>query len=354
MAIGVGVVAEGDIEPVAQLDEPGHRVRRRRVHPDPAVPVAGHEREPRVDDVVGDRQVQAVAGGDGRPVGDARAAHRVHAEAQAGRRDGRHVEDLVQVVDVGRDVVVGRGRGPGLGERRPPDGLPARRQQLVGLVLDPAGDRGVGRAAVGWVVLEAAVLGRVVGRRDDDPVREVLRAPAVVAEDRVRDDRGGGVAVGGVHAHVDAVRDEDLQRGPERRLGQGVRVAADEQRPVRALAGAIAADRLGHRDDVGLVERAVERRPAVAGRPERDALGRVGRVRPDVVVRAEQPVQVDQDGGVGRQPGPLAVRHRSMVPHRVRRQAGTASWASRAAWTRAWSIAPGVVSKTWRSWASSS
>ena len=258
----------------------------------------------------------------------------------------RHVQHLVEVVHVRRDVVVAGGGGPGLRERRSPDGFPAGRQQLVGLILDPAGDRRVRRAAVGWVVLEAAVLGWVVGRRDDDAVGEVLRPAAVVAEDRVRHDRRRGVAIGGVHAHVHAVRDEHLERGPEGRLGQGVRVAADEQRPVRALAGAIPADRLGHRDDVGLVEGPVERRAAVAGRPERDALGRVGRVRPDVVVRADQPVQVDQDGGVGRESGPLAVRHRSMVPQRLRRQAGTASWASRAAWTRAWSIAPGVVSKT--------
>ena len=181
-----------------------------------------------------------------------------------------------------------------------------------------------------------------MGRRDDDPVREVIRAPAVVAEDRVRDDRGGGVAIGGVHSHVHAVRDEDFERGLEGGLGQRVRVATDEQRPVRALTGAIPADRLGHRDDVRFVEGAVERRTTMAGRPERDALGRVGRVRPDVVVRADEPIQVDQDGGVGRQSGPLAVRHRSMVPHRMRRQAGTASWAS------AGGMDPGVVDRTRR------
>ena len=133
----------------------------------------------------------------------------------------------------------------------------------------------------------------------------------------MRDDRGRRVAVGGVHAHVDAVRDEDLQRGLEGGLGQGVGVAADEQRAIRTLLGAIAADRLGHRDDVRVVEGAVERRPAVAGRPEGDALRRVGRIRPDVVVRAEELVHVDEDGRIRRQAGPLAVRHRSMVPHRV-------------------------------------
>ena len=49
----------------------------------------------------------------------------------------------------------------------------------------------------------------------------------------------------------------------------------------------------------------------MAGRPERDALGRIGRVGPDVVVRADQPVDVDQVGRVGRAPGTVADRHRA-------------------------------------------
>ena len=141
MAVGVGVVAEGDIEAVAQLDEAGHRVRRRRVHPDPAVPVAGHEGELRIHDVVRDGQVQAVALGDGRPVGDAGAAERVDAQAQAGPGDGRHVDDLIEVVDVVRDVVVGRRGGPGLRRtacaRRTPSPQPRPPEEPVRLVLDP-------------------------------------------------------------------------------------------------------------------------------------------------------------------------------------------------------------------------
>ena len=123
--VRVGVVAEGDIELVAQLDQARHGVRRRRVHPDAAVPVAGHEPELRIHDVVRDGQVQAVSLGDGRPEGDARAAQRIDAEAQAGRRDRRHVDDAVEVADVALDVVVVRGGGAGLAVRRPPDRLPA-------------------------------------------------------------------------------------------------------------------------------------------------------------------------------------------------------------------------------------
>ena len=133
---------------------------------------------------------------------------------------------------------------------------------------------------------------------------------AVVDQDRVRDDRRRRVAVGGVDPDVHAVRDEAPQGRLERRLGQGVRVAPDEQRAVGALAVAVPADRLGRRRDVRLVEGAVERRAAVAGRPERDPLGGVGRVRPDVVVGPHEPVEVDERRRLGRSSGSLADRHR--------------------------------------------
>ncbi len=55
-------------------------------------------------------------------------------------------------------------------QRDPLDAPVAGGEQLVGPVRDPPGDVGVGRAAVGRVVLEAAVAGRVVRRRDDDAV----------------------------------------------------------------------------------------------------------------------------------------------------------------------------------------
>ncbi len=117
VAVRVGVIAQGDVESITQGDQPGHRRRRRRVHPDLAVPVVGHEPEARVDRLVGDGQVQAVALGDGAPVRDRGAAHRIHADAQAGRRDGVHVDDRRQLLDVGAQEVVAPGRREG--RRRP-------------------------------------------------------------------------------------------------------------------------------------------------------------------------------------------------------------------------------------------
>ena len=51
----------------------------------------------RIDDFVGDRQVEAVAVADGGPVADARAAERIHSELQAGGLDGVHVHDAGEI-----------------------------------------------------------------------------------------------------------------------------------------------------------------------------------------------------------------------------------------------------------------
>ena len=148
-------------------------------------------------------------------------------------------------------------------------------------------------------------------RGDDDAVGQSIAAAAIVDEDRVRDGRRRGVAVGGVHADVDAVRSQHPQRGLERGSGQGMRVAADEQRAVRPLARAIPADRLGRGGDVRLVERAVQRRAAMAGGPEGDPLGRIGRVGPDVVVGTNQAIDIHQFGRLGRPSGAFTDRHRA-------------------------------------------
>ncbi len=193
-------------------------------------------------------------------------------------------------------------------------------EQAVRLGLDPTGDVGVGRPAVRRVVLEAAVVRWVVARRHDDAVGEATtgrrrgirgghRAAAIGHDDRVRDGRRRGEPVAAVDPDVDAARDEDLERGPRRGLAQGVGVAADEQGAVVAAQLAVAADRLGRREDVGFVERATERRAAMAGGPERDPLGRVRRIGLDLVVRPEQGGDVDQVGGVGRLTGAGIVRH---------------------------------------------
>ena len=130
-------------------------------------------------------------------------------------------------------------------------------QQFVGSILDPLRHVGVGRSAIGRVVLEAAILGRIVRRRDDDAVGKMCLARAVVDEDGPRDDRRRRHAVVALNDGLDAIGRQDLQRGALGRTGQRVRVLAHVERAIRALAAPIVADRLGDGQDVRLGECAV-------------------------------------------------------------------------------------------------
>ena len=188
----------------------------------------------------------------------------------------------------------GRGARGGVGDA--PDGG-AVGEQLVRARLDAVGDVAVGGAAVRGVVLEAAVAGRVVRRRDDDAVGEARVAGGVVRDDRARQRRRRRVLPVGLDPRVDAVRGQHLYRGAQRGRRGGVRVRAQEQRAGDAGARAVIADRLCDRQDVGLVERAVLGGAAVAAGPERDALARVVGVGAAVVVGGDQAVDVDQDLG---------------------------------------------------------
>ena len=198
------------------------------------------------------------------------------------------VDDGGQVVDVGPHEVVGLRAGTRPGERDPLDALEPGADELVGPGGDDLRRVRVRGAAVRRVVLEAAVVGRVVRRGDDDAVGETGAGRHTVDsgdlapvgdEDRVRHRRSRRVAVGRVDEHGDVVGDEHLEgRGP-RRLGQPVGVATEEERPVEALRLPVVDDRLRRREDVVLVERRVERGAAVARGAEGDLLVDVVGVR---------------------------------------------------------------------------
>ncbi len=203
---------------------------------------------------------------------------------------------------------MGDGARPGLLGRHPGHAPEAVAQQRIGALLDAARDPRVRGATAGRVVLEAAVCGRIVGRRHDDAVGQRVGVLAVPGQDGVREGRRGRVPVRAVHAHVHAVGDQHLQGRLERRLREGVGVAGHEERAIEALRPAIGADgrRGGH--DVRLVERRPQRGAAVARGPEGHPLARLVHVGLPVVVGTQQGRQVHQVRRVGRPPCPLA-RH---------------------------------------------
>ena len=129
-------------------------------------------------------------------------------------------------------------------------------------------DVGVRRAAVGRVVLEAAILGRIVRRRDDDAVREVLLCGrGCIPESRAR---LTGVGV------TPSSRWMMVSTPLAASTSSAVRCAGPETRacpcPCRAgrlrPAAAVFADRLGDGQDVRLGEAAVQRSSAMAAGPE--------------------------------------------------------------------------------------
>ena len=204
--------------------------------------VERHEPERRIDGRVGDGDIETVPIGDRLPVMDGRAAQRVDAELEAGRANRLHVDDVRQIGDIGLDEVDLEGRaGPdGLGKRHALDRGGAGSKQAVGAVLDPGGDVRIGRAAVGRVVLEAAVGGRVVRRGDHDAVASVWSVrPRVVDQDRVRDHRSRRHSVVALKDRLDALGRQHLERRPLGRARECVRVLAHEQaaRRSRWLAG---------------------------------------------------------------------------------------------------------------------
>ena len=97
------------------------------------------------------------------------------------------------------------------------------------MVFDPLGGGGIGGAAVGRVVLEAAVFGRIMRRGDYDPVGQAS-ARAVIRQDGVGDGGCGGIAAVAVHHDFDAVGGQHFEGAREGGLGERVGVHAQEQR----------------------------------------------------------------------------------------------------------------------------
>ena len=98
-------------------------------------------------------------------------------------------------------------------------------QQLVGTVLHPRRHVRIGGAAVGRVVLEAAILGGIVGRRHHDAVREARPPAAVVYENPPRDDRRRRHAIVPLDDGLHPVGRQHLERRALGGPGDAVRVS---------------------------------------------------------------------------------------------------------------------------------
>jgi hypothetical protein len=105
VSIGIRVIGERDGVAVLEADEPRHRVGAGAVHSNRAVVVDGHERESRIDQRIDDLDVQPIDLVDRLPVMHGGAAERVDGELEPGAANSAHVDDIAQVVDVGKNQV---------------------------------------------------------------------------------------------------------------------------------------------------------------------------------------------------------------------------------------------------------
>ena len=167
-------------------------------------------------------------------------------------------------------------------------------QQLVRAVLNPAGDVRIGRAAIGRVVLEAAVLGWIVRRRNHDAVGKMLFASAVVNQNGVRNGWRGRVAVVRLNDSFNAVGREHFQGGTLRRTGNRMRVLAHIKGTIDTLLLAVLANCLRDGKDVRFGEAAILGRAAMATGAEGDHLRGIANVGLALVVFALQTRDIDQ------------------------------------------------------------
>ncbi len=176
----------------------------------------------------------------------------------------------------------------------PLDTPKATLEEAVRLRLDPIRDGVFRRPAAGRVVLEATVMGRIVRRRDHDTVGQPGRAPVVVGENRMRDDRGRGVFVSLREHDLHSVGRQHLERAGKSRDRERVGVHAEKQRAIDLLPPAVQANGLGDGEDVPFVEGPVECGAAMSRGAEHDPLRRHGRIGTLRVVGGDECGHVDQ------------------------------------------------------------
>jgi len=296
MAVAIRIVAPGHVEAILEPDQGGHRIRRRAVHADFAVMVESHEGEGGIRVRVDERDVELVGLCNGNPERQGAAAHRVSAEAQSRGLDRLDIDHVAEVPDVGPDeVVIMDVAGAACGcQVHAAHRLQPLGQDLIGAILDDLGHAGVRRTARGRVVLEAAIRRRIVRRRDHNAISYAALVAAVVGQDSVRDDRRGRENVIGLDHHVDFVRRENLDRSVDRGPRQRMAVHADVQGAVVALALAVLGNGLRNGGDMVVIEAAGERLAAVAGGAERHRMGRIPRLRMQIIIGCKQLVHINK------------------------------------------------------------
>src|SRR4029453_13444065 len=106
VSIGLSGAGEGYVESLLEADHACHRIHRRWVHADLAVPIHCHEAEGRIDDVVHNLQIESVAVANGIPVSHAGTAQRIHTDANLARADCLQIDHRGKIAHIGMEVLI--------------------------------------------------------------------------------------------------------------------------------------------------------------------------------------------------------------------------------------------------------
>src|SRR5262245_26797824 len=104
VTISVRVAGKSYVESVFEIDHSCHRINRRRIHPDLAVPIDRHEAKGRIDGVIHNLQIESVAVTDGIPVSHAGAAQRIDTDANFALADRLKIDHRRQIAYIRIEV----------------------------------------------------------------------------------------------------------------------------------------------------------------------------------------------------------------------------------------------------------
>ena len=300
MPVDVSIIAPGNVEPVLERDQAGHRVRAGAIHADLAIVIERHEAKGRINLWIDDLDIQSVKLGNRLPVSNGGTTQGIDSDPQIRLADCFHVDDFAEVGNIRRHQIncLGGRRIQGLCIRQPLDAAIAVGHQRIGALLDPAGNVGICRATVRRVVLDAAILRGIVRRRDDDAVRPSGFVGGVECENGARNDRRRRVAIIGLQMRQYVVGSEHFQRRLLRRIRKSMGVLAEKQRAVDPGLRPVFRNRLSDCQYVRLVEAAVQGAAAMAAGAKGNALGWVVDVR-YIPVSRQQSGNISQAGNRG-------------------------------------------------------
>ena len=269
VTVVVWVIGKGQIELVAQRQQPRHRTLGGAVHADCTIFVEMHKAESLINVIVNDSQVQVVVLSNTLPVFDTGTAQRIDTQRQTRFLDRRHVYDVSQSFNkrLNQILLFHMTRCQRSVQRHTLHALQTGRQQRVGSVFHHFGDIGVCRTTVWRVVFNAAIFRRVVGRRDHNAVSQ-RAAFFVVDQDSVRYSRGWRKAVIFLHDDVNAVRRQHFQYRDKSRFRQRVGILAHIARTSNPVFRTFFSNRLGDSQNMRLVKTMTTCTAAMSGRTE--------------------------------------------------------------------------------------